>query len=211
MPAFLEQLESRTLFSANPLAAAGAAGDELLVLNDARTIRADVQHCAPLLLGDLHGITTDLHRLPASANNRQLLSHLKADEQKYMTSLKADVAGLLRTGAPTARKAIADGIRFFLNPTSTAARNRLAADLTALQAIATAPVATLQSHVTTAQTAVLADLNAITAANPTDTALNSAVQKAQTDSNSCIATVNADVQKIQSDISTLVKDLGTGA
>jgi hypothetical protein len=211
MSAFLEQLESRTLFAASPLAAVGAAGDELLVLNDARTIRADVQRCAPLLLGDLHAITADLHALPASANNRQLLSHLKADEQKYLTSLKADVAGLLRTGAPTARKAIADGIRFFLNPTSAAARNRLAADLAALQAIATAPLATLQSHVTAAQTAVLADLNAISAANPTDTSLAATVQKGQTDSTSCITTINADVQKIQSDISTLSKDLGTGA
>jgi hypothetical protein len=211
MAAFLEQLESRTLFSANPLAAVGAAGDELLVLSDARTIRADVQHCAPLLLGDRHGITADLHGLPASASNRQLLSHLRTDEQKYMTSLKADVAGLLRTGGPTARKAIADGVRFFLNPTSAAARNHLAADLIALQKIATAPLATLGSHVATAQAAVLADLNAITAANPTDTVLQSAVHKAQTDSAGCITTATADVQTIQNDISALVKDLGGSA
>src|SRR2546423_7758880 len=121
MSSFVESLESRTLLSAGGLGA-GVVADELQLLGDARSIRADLKKCGSKLSAELRQITADLKGLPNSSQNRALLAKLRMDEHRALYAMKRDANNLVRAGSTGVRRAIADGIAVFFSPGDAAAR-----------------------------------------------------------------------------------------
>lgn len=205
MSRLIQSLEPRMLLSATP---AQIVADELKIVSDAGTARSDVLHDAPILIADARAIATDLKSLANTSQNRGLGATLKSDVTQWFARLKTEVLNLIHTGEPDARKAVAAGMAVYLNPSNTSARARLSADLTHIESVTSGPIAKLLSDAASARTAVLADLNAITTANPTATNLNSDVSRATSDTNAALNAATSDVHGLQSDVSTLISDLG---
>ena len=204
MSPFVQTLESRTLLSAS---GATIVTDEGRLLGDARSIRADVHHFGSVLKNDSRLIQTDLRGLPGTPANRTLVSTLRADVQKGVAKLQKDVAAVVRVGSADARRAIADGLAVFLNPTNARALARLAGDITRLTTEVATPVATVLADAASFQSTVNHDLTAVAAANPTNTALQSHVQTATGDTSLALTTAQNDLQTVQTDVGTLLHDL----
>jgi hypothetical protein len=204
MSCLIQSLEPRTLLSAS---SAQIVADELKIVSDARTARSDVFHYTPILIADAKSIAADLKSLANTSQNRSLGAKLKSDATQWFTRLKTEVLSIIHTGEPDARKAVVDGIAVYLNPSNTSARSQLSADLTQLQSVTSGPIAKLLSDAASARTAILSDLTAITAANPTATTLNSDVSKATSDTNTALNAASSDVHAIQTDVNTLISDL----
>ena len=205
----VQSLESRRLLSSAP--ATGVVADELKIVADANSIKADVAHCRRTLKLDAQTISADLKRLPNTAPNRSLLTTLKGDVNHQLVTVKADVSALLKAGEADARKAMADGIRVFLNPTNSAPRAKLAADIRKLQTETATPLAKLLGDLSSAKTAIANDLSAIAAANPSAKQLQADVPAVQRDATTCLNTVNDNVQTVQTDVANLLHDLGSQA
>ena len=201
---FIQTLESRRLLSASGLT---IVADETKLLGDARTIRSDVQHFAPLLKTDERVIQNDLRGLPNNATNRTLTGTLRGDVQAGIGKLRRDVGNLIRVGSSDARKAVADGISLFFNPTNASAQSRLAADITRLQNETAAPLAALLTDAAAFQSKITQDLTALSNANPTNTALHNDVQAANGHTSSALTTAQHDVTTVQTDLATLLHDL----
>jgi hypothetical protein len=200
----VQPLEPRTLLSAS---SAQILADELKIVSDAGTARSDVFHYAPILIAGAKSIAADLKSLANTSQNRSLGAKLKSDATQWFTRLKTEVLSIIHTGEPDARKAVLDGIAVYVNPSNTSARSRLSADLTHLQSVTSGPITKLLSDAGSARTAILADLTAITTANPTATTLNFDVSKATGDTNTATNTATNDVHGLQSDVNTLISDL----
>lgn len=205
MNAQIQPLEPRLLLSAS---SAQIVADELKIVSDAGTARSDVLHFAPILIADAKSVAADLKSLANTSQNRSLGTKLKSDATQWFTRLKTEVLTIIHTGEPDVRRAVADGIAVYLNPSNTSARNRLSADLTHLQSVTSGPIAKVLTDAASARTAILADLTAITTANPTATTLNSDVSKATGDTNTALNAATNDVHGLQSDVNTLISDLG---
>lgn len=208
MSRFIQALESRTLLSAATPQGTTAAGDEANLVADARSVRAAVRQFAPLLQADARAIARDLTGVSNTPANRKLVASLRSDQQKWVATLGSDASKLVQAGQVNARKAVMDGIRALLNPTNAAALSRLANDLSALQAAGSAPLSKLLSDAAAGRTVLVSDVNAITAANTGNSALQTDAGKAQTDSENALNAANSLSQTIQNDIGSLVKDLG---
>jgi hypothetical protein len=205
MVRFIDPLESRVLLSAS---STQIISDELKIVSDAKAARSDVFHYAPVLKSDAKSILNDVKALANTTQNRTLSSHLSTDATNWVSRLKADVLTIIRAGGADARRAVADGIAVFLNANNTAARARLAVDLTHLQIATNGPISKLLSDAGSARTAILNDLNSISSANSSNTTLKTDVLHASTDTQNVSNVATADVQKLQGDVTTLVKDLG---
>lgn len=204
MSQFIQVLESRTLLSASGTA---IVADETRLLGDARTIRAEVSHFGSLLKADSRLIQADLRGLPNTPGNRALVATLRTDVQKGIAKLQKDVATVIRVGSADARRALADGLAVFLNPTNAPALARLAGDITRLTTEAAAPIGTVLADAASFQSTVSHDLTALSNANPTNAALQGHVQTANADSSAAISTAGHDLQTVRSDIATLLGDL----
>jgi hypothetical protein len=203
MSTFVEGLETRTLFAANPAITA----DLLRIVGDGQAIATDVRQSLPTLLADARAISSDLHALPNSVQNQPLVKKLRLDQQSWISTLRADGAAAAHAGSAKARLAIADGIRVFLHPTNLTFIARLGADLLSLGSAVAGPLSTLQSQAASGQAAILADLSNLAAANPTDATLQSHVQQVQTDASNAANTITQAGQNLQTDLGTLVTDL----
>lgn len=204
MSQFVESMESRRLLSASGLA---IVGDEVQLVSDARSIRSDVQHFGRSLKNDEKVIQSDLRGLPDNATNRGLVGTLRTDVRNGIGKLQRDVANLIRVGSSDARRALADGIALFFNPNNSGAQSRLANDIVRLQNETATPIATVLSDATSFQTKVAQDLTAISSANPTNAALGTHANTANTDTASALAAAQNDVHKVQTDVATLLHDL----
>jgi hypothetical protein len=205
MSRFVQTLESRTLFSVT--IPANVVTDIGMLLGDSRALRADFQTHVPVLHADFRAVGKDLKGLPNNGTNHALLGKLRGDAGHWMGVVRGDMAGLLHAGTPAVRHAIMDGMRVFMDPNDLIAKAKLAADLTAVQSVLAAPMATLATDVQSAGAMLTADLNALTAANPTDTALQGDVNKVESDGSAMLMGVGGDVQKLNSDVTQLVTDL----
>ena len=204
MSQFIQALEPRALLSASGTT---IVADETRLLGDARAIRAEVSHFGSLLKSDARTIQADLRGLPNTPANRALTSTLRTDVQKGIARLQKDVSVVIRVGSADARKALADGLAVFLNPTNAAALGRLAGDITRLTTATAAPIATVLADATAFQSQVGQDVSAVAAANPTNAALQTHVQAANADTSSVLSTARTDLQTVQTDVTTLLHDL----
>lgn len=221
MSPIVQSLESRCLLSASlPQVIAGTVlqyltgsngttiiADEGALVGDARSIRSDVRHFDSLLKNDARVVQADVRGLPSNAANRTLVGTLRTDVQQAISTLGKDASNLIRVGSSDARKALADGIAVFFKPNNSAARSRLAADITRLQNDTAAPIATILNDATTFQNRVSVDLTALANANPANSALHTHAQAANADTSTALATARADVSKVQGDLTKLLHDL----
>ena len=205
MTRLIQPLESRILLSAS---STQIVADELKIVSDANSARTDVLHFAPILVADAKSVAADLKSLSNTAQNRTLGAKLKTDATQAFAHLKSEVLAIIHTGGPVAKKAVIDGLAVFANPSSVAARARLSADLKHLQSVTSGTIAKFLSDAGSARTAILGDLNAITAANPTGTTLATDVSKASIDTTAALGAATTDVQTLQGDVNTLITDLG---
>ena len=204
MPSFIQPLESRILFSS----IATFVSDGAQLITDVGTARADAVQYANALAGDVRTITADVRQVPASTGKQTLLRTLRTDELKWAGTIRADVRSIATGATASGQHTIADAIRVFRHPTNLTFIAKLAGDVIAIGTSLNAPLSKLQSDVAAGRTALLADLNNIAAANPSDAALQTHVQQIGTDSQSAIDKLTADGQTLQSDLQTLATTLG---
>lgn len=209
MNQFIEGLESRRLLSATlPLA---VLGDVTKLMVDAHATKVDFQQHLPAFRADAQALGKDLHGLPNSGSNHALLGKLRGDEGHALATIRADLGSLLSVGNASIRKALVDGMRVFLHPNDAAAKAKLSADVTAMQAAATAMFMKLGTDVMASGSAITADLNALTAANPTDTTLANDVHTAETDGGKLVTALSTDLQAVNADVTQLLTDLAAAA
>jgi len=205
MNQFVEGLESRRLLSATlPLA---LLGDVSKLLADAHATKVDFQQHLPAFHADAQVLNKDLHGLPNSGTNHALLGKLRGDEGHTLATVRADLGSLLGGGGAAIRRALADGMRVFLHPNDALAKVKLLADVTIMQAGATALFTKFATDFQAAGSTITADLSALTAANPTDTTLANAVHTAETDGGKLVTALATDLQGIQGDVTKLLTDL----
>lgn len=205
MKQFIEALESRKLLSATlPVA---VLGDVMKLVVDAHATKVDFQQHVPAFRADMQALGKDLHGLPDSGSNHSLLGKLRGDEGHALAKIRADLGSLFNVGGASVRRALADGMRVFLHPNDAMAKAKLSADVTALQAAATAMFMKLGTDVMASGSAITADLSALTAANPTDTTLAKDVQTTETDGGKLVTAVSSDLQAVNADFTKLFTDL----
>jgi hypothetical protein len=204
MSSMIQLLESRVLFSS----IAAFVGDGAQLATDVGGARADVLQYAKTLTGDVRSIAADTRGLPASSEKRGLLNTLRTDGLKSAAVLRADVRSIVTVATSNGKRTIADAIHVFEHPTNLTYIARLASDIIAIGSGLDAPLAKLQSDVAAGRSALLADLNNLAAANPSDAALQSHVQQIGADSQSAIDKLTADGQTIQTDLQSLGQTLG---
>lgn len=195
----IQRLESRVLFSS--IATFVADGAQLAT--DIKTARADVIQYASALSKDVRMVGADVRSTPASAQKQTLLKTLRTDESKWTSVIRADVRSAVNVANANGRHTISDAILVFRHPGNLTYIGKLAADLAAIGSGLNAPLNQLQTDASSAYTALLGDLNNITAANPTDTKLQTDVQQITTQSQSAITKLTADGQMLEADLKAL--------
>jgi hypothetical protein len=204
MASLIQPLESRVLFSS----IATFVSDGAQLVTDVGAARADAVQYAKALAGDVRTITADVRQVPASTGKQSLLRTLRADEVKWAGTVRTDVRSIATVATANGQHTISDAIRVFRHPTNLTFIAKLAADVIAIGTGLDAPLSKLQADVAAGRTALLADLNNIAAANPTDATLQKHVQQIGTDSQSAIDKLTADGQTLQGDLETLATTLG---
>jgi hypothetical protein len=206
MSPHIQALESRTLFSAVPVAIFTDVG---ALQSDAGALKADLRQQVPVLMADARSLVKDLHALPPTAQNRGILGKLRSDEMKGIARLRADAGTMLHTGPAKIGRAITDGMNLAAHPTDARAQARLSADLTALQSMDTALSAEFLSDAQNAASTLGADLTALSAANPSATTLEGDVAKTSTDMTGLLTSLQSHFQSTQGDFQHLMTDLNS--
>lgn len=171
MPEFIDTLESRRLLSAVTLAAAEAklASDVSILATDARSAKV-------ALVADVKVFKADLTALDLKSG--ALKSGLQNAVASGRTKIEADVSHIISAGYKDGMDVVSDVLHITLfdagDATKIAAeQKRLGADIKALQTLETPLVNKLSADVGNAVTQVNSAVQAIIAANPADTTLQS--------------------------------------
>ena len=204
MDRMIQSLESRVLFSS--IASFVADGAQLAA--DVGVARTDVTQYAKALIGDVRTVAADVRNVPASTQKQTLLKTLRTDETKWASVIRADVHSVATAASANGHKTINDAILVFRHPTNLTYIARLASDIAAIGSGLNAPLSQLQTDTSAAYTALLADVNNIASANPTDTKLQTDVQQITAESQSAITKLTADAQTLESDLKSLGITLG---
>jgi hypothetical protein len=149
----------------------------------------------------------ELSHLASTPQNKALIKTLKNDLRSVGGRVLFGLGGFLTTAT---RDAAAVKTAFLANQrnSTTATQAALLNALTKLQNDATAAQTAFGSASGADQAKLDADLNALAAANPSDTQLQTDVTKSETQLASCITMMSDDVNKIVTDIDKLEADLG---
>ena len=203
MPAYLEELEPRTLFAATPTQAITLTGDVTRLSGDVKTIRADMRACQVTSNRDLAALNAALGK-NKTATDRSLLSAFRTDVRNAFGLLSRHFGSVQGATTRDVRRVLADDVKLLRKPGDTATRTRRDADLATLRT--DAALLTLAADAGAVRTAANADLTAIGVAHTTDTAVQTAVATARANANACVTTLSADQTKVQSDLATYEAD-----
>lgn len=202
MSRFIEPLECRTLLSAS---ASTLASDLAAINTDASTVKLSFGTLEITLAGDFKAILGDLKG--SGKSNNALLRTLKSDGKKTLNKLKSDGKALLKATS-VSKRATADGIKL-TQKSSTALTAKVQKDITLLGSATSTPLSNIQAD--SQNTGLGTDLDALTAANPTNTSLATDDAKAKTDATtqgsafvSAAQTFATAVTTLQTDLTTLV-------
>ncbi|HSZ55808.1 MAG TPA: hypothetical protein VK797_09115 [Tepidisphaeraceae bacterium] len=198
MSRFIQSLERRALLSVSTTSLASELSN---VTTDAATVKADLATLQTTAKADLKAIQTDLKGSPKSGG---LFGKLQSDENKWLGKLKADVTALLPAATKSATY-VKDGNGVLATPNNNALRQKVKGDVTALGSATTTPLAKLMADSST--TGLTTDLNALTSANPSNTALSGAVTTAKTDLNNLSGKLVSDAGKFATAVGALKTDL----
>jgi hypothetical protein len=205
MKHLIDVLEPRVLLSAVP---AGLAADIHQLQADTRAAHADAAACGRSLGADVRALSADISHLPHTPQNRALLQGFRRDELTLLAKMSIGLNGLITNGTRDSNKVAADERLVLRQPSNTAAKNKLAADLAKLQNDVSTAQVIFGNDASTAQTTLDADLDALAAANPSDAQLQTDAAKAKTDLANCINKLKSDADQIQADIDKIESDLG---
>lgn len=201
MTNMIQSLESRTLLS---VTTATLAADKSTVVSDVKVLSTDLKKLATDESANNKAVATAFKGLPKVAQT--LLKALESDESKSKSQLQKDSNALTRVSEKDASTAIsvADTLLKKGNVKTVAA---LVKDLSSLDSVSVAPLATLQQLL--GSNVLSIDAEAILAAYPTNTALTTAVSNSQTTVQGDLTAINAEAQQLATDLSTLATDLTT--
>jgi hypothetical protein len=206
MSKFIQSLESRTLLSGTPVTQATLAADDALIVANAATAKGDLKTLSAAAKADMKTIQTDLKGLPKT--NAPLLKKLKADESKLLVQITKDLNALLNPGKALGKRATVDG-ESLLKKATARLQAKVGAEGTTLGLVTLATLAKLQAD--SQGTAIVADLQALAAANPGSAVIAADTTKTMTDlSTQNMALVTA-ATTFQTGTGTLATDLGSAA
>ena len=206
MNACIENLESRCLMSAVVLSPT-VMSDVSNLTNAALTAKADLQHYIPLLKTDLTVVHTAL--VGTGPHNAALAAKLRADETRAYQSYGAGVTTLAAAEMRAGQRLVTDEVRLLGHPDDAALTAKLSRDAVIFKSAGTAVLNRFGAAAAATSAEAAADLTEIVIANPSDTALSSAVTAVTTDGGAFVSAVKTGVQGIESDLTTLVNDLST--
>ena len=199
MSRFIEPLESRTLLSAS---ASTLSTDFSAIATDAGAVKSAFIQLEVALAGDYKAILTDLKGSKGSSSQ---LKTLKSDGKKALNTLKKDGLALLKA-AVIAKRATTDGTKLIAK-SSTAQTTKVNKDITALGSATTTPLANIQND--SQHTGIGSDLDALAAANPSNTQLATDAAKTKTDANTQGSAFVSASQTFSDAVATLKTDLAT--
>jgi hypothetical protein len=202
MSQFIQALELRVLLSAT---ADTLTADQATIDADAKAVKAALDAGIKAIGADSKTIAADLKGATDKTTAKAELKTLLADEKSLGKTLKKDEAALLKAGIGPSHKATAVGIAVTKNSSDTKLQAKLSADIAALATAA--PLATLAADATPGT--IPADMDAMVASNPTNSALSAHVAAAKTDLLTQLSTVVTAGTKFSTDVGTLKADLGT--
>lgn len=201
MSARIEELETRTLLSSTAVGV-----DELKLIADAKASLAVFQAAVSTYHTQANTLAADVKALPRTKTNNALLLKASKDQLTVVGVINADGKRLVALDESAVMKAVGDAVADQANPT--AANNaRLAKGIQSAETIAAKPVAALEADLTSSGKTINSDLDALVAANPTATQLNTDVATAKADETAAASQITTQVNLIQSDLATLVTDL----
>jgi len=199
----IEHLESRTLMSTTDFSAAGA--DFAKLLSDGQAAKASFLQYLPTLTADVAAVRTDL--VGAGARNVTLSAKLHGAEVRAYLVLKAGVSALGVAEAGVARGTIADGVRLLAHPSNKVLQARVSSDLANFSTTGTIVLARFAGPAAAASAEAAADLDAISAANGSNTSLATHINAVKTDGAAFVSAMQANIQTLQADLTTLVNDI----
>jgi hypothetical protein len=199
MSTLIQALESRTFFS---VSTSDLAADKATLLADAAHLKAEIATLISDSTAGTKAISADFKGLPKS--DQTLLKTLVTAENKARSAYLKDDSALVNPSDSLAFKGIALGDSLLTRATV----KTLAAesdDITALSAVTTVPLATLQAQLS--GTAVDGARAAILSALAGDATITTAVSSEQTTVDTDRAAIAADATQFQTDITALAADL----
>ena len=204
MKSMLETLESRTLYSASPATVEAAAA---AVAADVTALRTSLTADAATYKADTAALAADAAALPKTKANRKLIAALDRDGRADTARVTA--VGTRASALVTARESrlTGDATTYLLDPSSTAARAKLSADLTGVEKAAAPLLAKAESTLTAAPAKLAGDLAALVAANPSDPALSADAAKAATDVTAIASADGPQLAQARIDLTAVLADL----
>ncbi|HEX4794495.1 MAG TPA: hypothetical protein VH370_11915 [Humisphaera sp.] len=201
MQTFVQQLESRTLFSAT---ADTLTADLSTIQADATAVRTALMNSAAAYAPDLAKLEIDLKAAGGPAN-LALAKKMKHDAVKTFGILLVATNRVLGTlNAGTVRSA-AHGLQLIAKSTAHAIA-KVEIDIAKLNALTT--ITNIKVNTALASNKVAADITAASANNPTNDTITADVNQLTTDQGTFTTFLNA-AHTIVTDVGTLATDLGT--
>ena len=204
----IETLESRCLFSASVSSAVAADLQKLSV--DVNAAKLTFTQYAPTLNTDEAALRTDL-KATRSAPNRKLLAMAHAADLRCYMVMKSDAGLLLRTELADGRRVTADDMRIIAHPMNAALKLKLSSDVAALRAADSNLQTKSGTNINTCAAAAAAALQAVTTANPGNTAISNDVARIQTDGGAFTRAAGVGLENAQTDLANLIQDISIGA
>lgn len=211
MSRFIQPLECRTLYSATPVSKATLLADEATVVADGAAAKASLAALVADVSADNLAIQADLKGLPKS--NLALFHKLKADEAKFVATIRKDLNAVLLPATALSRKSVNDAAAL-MGKSTAALQAKVGADVAALGTVTDGPVARLQADMQGG--AVDADLQSLVSANPSAANLATDVGTQQSDMSAdgdmfsqAIVTFQADLGVLASDVAAAPPAVGS--
>lgn len=177
MGRFVQQLESRTLFAATPLAAAGLVTDLAAIAADLKAVKTTLTASAKAIGPDLKKLATDL-KTAGGADNLALARKLVPDANKTFAVLRSVMAKMTGPVMGASARSVAHGVALARN-SGTAAIANVQADVALLANIMTAPMTSAANAL--AASAIAGDIAAAGTNNPANDTIAADLAKVTAD------------------------------
>lgn len=202
MQRYVESLEFRVLFS--DTTPATLAADKSQISQDQAAITATYKSLLASEKADDSAISAHLKGVDVRTN-KPLLAKLKSDQTRSNAAINKAIKSLTHSASGATNKSVSAGTSL-IKKFSAKTQAKVSQDAALLQGVCTSPLAALQSALS-GQT-VQNDLQALTSANSSDTALASLASTRIQDAQNAQTNIQNNGQQLQSGVLTLADDLG---
>jgi len=203
MRTFVQQLESRTLFAATPLAAVGLVTDLAAIAADLKSVKTTLAASGAAFGPDLKKLSADL-RAAGGAENLALAKKLVPDANKTFAVLRGVMGRLTGPVMGASARSVAHGVALARKP-GAAGIARVQADIALLGNILTAPLTNAANAL--AASAIADDVTTAGTLNPSDDVIAADLAKITADQATFGAFTGA-AQSLLANLTKLGTDLG---